>query len=102
MIRSEAMKPEQDFSVVRGTLEQIECLGKEARLQRPFGRSSPFLLIRDPDRVLLKNSDQSAVNFTCGPQKDTRVIVEYREREDTQFKTTGDIATLEFTTRKAQ
>ena len=42
------------------------------------------------------------MNFTCGPQKNTRVIVEYRPKDDAQFNTSGDIATLEFTTRRAQ
>jgi hypothetical protein len=101
-IRSEAMKAEEDLSVLRGTLQEIECLGKEARITILAASTRVSLLIRDPDRVELKNSDASTVNFTCGPQKNTRVIVEYRPKDDGQFKTSGDIATLEFTTRRPQ
>ena len=66
------------------------------------GSNGMSLSIRDPASVQLKSSDSAAVNFTCGPQKNTRVIVEYNPKEDDEFKTTGDIASLELTSRQSQ
>jgi tetratricopeptide (TPR) repeat protein len=97
--RLEASDAEDQVSVLRGVLQEIECLGKEARLRILSGNTSIALLIRDPKRVTLKNSDSSSVDFVCGPQKNARIIVEFKPNDDTQFKTLGDIVTLEFTTR---
>ena len=95
-------QPAEELALVRGVLQEIECIGKQARLTILTGSSRMSLLIRDPASVQLKSSDSAGVNFTCGPQKNTRVIVEYNPKADDEFKTTGDIATLELTSRQSQ
>jgi tetratricopeptide (TPR) repeat protein len=102
-VRLESRDAEDQPSVLRGVLQEVECLGKEARLRILSGNTSIALLIRNPNHVVLKNSDASTVEFKCGPQKNARVIVEFRPKDDSQFKTLGDVVTLEFTSRqKAQ
>ena len=95
-------QPAEELALVRGVLQEIECIGKQARLTILTGSSRMSLLIRDPASVQLKSSDSAGVNFTCGPQKNTRVLVEYNPKADDEFKTTGDVATLELTNRESQ
>jgi tetratricopeptide (TPR) repeat protein len=89
----------EGLSQVRGVLQEIDCLGKEARIKILAGDTRVSLLIRNPDRVLIRNSDDSTVNMTCGPQNGTRVIIGFQPNDDPNFKTSGDIVTLEFSTR---
>jgi tetratricopeptide (TPR) repeat protein len=91
-----------DLHQVRGALQEIECLGREARVKVLVGSSRVTLLIRDPGAVHLRNSDESSVNLTCGPQQGTEVVVGYRERQDLKFKSTGDVVTLEFLKRTSK
>jgi hypothetical protein len=93
------LPPPADLSQVRGVLQTIDCLGKEARVNVLVEGKQVSLLIRDPAGVYLRNSDESAVNMTCGPQHGTQVVLGFRPQEDTKFKTSGDVITLEFTTR---
>lgn len=97
----ETAKAEENLSVVRGVLEQIDCFVNKARIHLVANSTRMSLLIRDPDTVKLKNADSSSVNVTCGPQKNTRVIIEYRPKDDAELKTSGDIVSMEFTERPA-
>jgi tetratricopeptide (TPR) repeat protein len=99
-VQLEARDAEDQPAVLQGVLQEVECLGKEARLRIRSGNTTIALLIRNPDHVILKNSDASTVEFKCGPQKNARVIVEFRPKDDSQFKTLGDVTTLEFTMRQ--
>ena len=88
-----------DLTQVRGVLQAIDCLGTEARVKVLVGGKPISLLIRDPTNVMLRNSDDSSVNMSCGPQSPVQVVIGFRPKEDAKFKTTGDIATVEFLTR---
>jgi hypothetical protein len=61
-----------------GELLEVTCEGKQPRLTvaAADGAKSIFL-ITDPDRVEMKNADGITHEFTCGPQKNTRVKVGY-------------------------
>ena len=86
----------------RGILQEIECLGEQARVRILVGQTRMALLIRDPSSVRLRNSDQTTVDITCGPQQSTSVIVGFVPNEDAKLKTTGDVVTLEFVTKPAK
>jgi tetratricopeptide (TPR) repeat protein len=96
------IQPLPDLPHIRGTLQEIECLGREARVKVLVDNTRVSLLIRDPRAVHLRNSDESSVNLTCGPQQGSEVVVGYRERQDVRFKTTGDVVTLEFLKRASK
>jgi tetratricopeptide (TPR) repeat protein len=93
------IRPPSDLIQVRGTLQEIECLGREARVRLMAGNARLALLIRDPGGVYLRNSDDTSVNLTCGAQHDTQVVIGYRAQEDAKFTTAGDVVTLEFLKR---
>ena len=58
-------QPAEELALVRGVLQEIECIGKQARLTILTGSSRISLLIRDPASVQLKSSDSAGVNFTA-------------------------------------
>jgi len=92
--RSSPIDPE--IQTVRGALQEIECLGKEARLMITSGTSKFPLLIRDPDSIRIKNSNASTMNLTCGLQRGVSVVVGVIVKDDAKFKTMGDVVSLEF------
>ena len=81
--------PAEELKLVRGVLQEIDCIGNQALLTNFVGSNGMSLFIRDPASVQLASSDSATINFTCGPQKNARVIVEYSPKEDDEFKTTG-------------
>jgi tetratricopeptide (TPR) repeat protein len=86
---------EPEVQTMRGALQEVECLGKEARLMVTSGASKYSLLIRDPGSIRIKNSSGD-VNLTCGLQTGARVAVGVIVKDDAKFKTMGDVVTLEF------
>jgi tetratricopeptide (TPR) repeat protein len=85
-----------EVRTVRGALQEIECLGKEARVSITSGTSKFSLLIRDSGSVQLTNADSSSANLTCGLQRGTRVAVGIVVKDDPKFKTIGDVVSIEF------
>jgi len=80
---------------VTGTLRQVDCLGRQARL-----------VIEQDDRRLIRLlvgdaavgfGEAAGQSFACGPQKPARrVKVEYFKRPDPNSGTDGEVAVIEF------
>jgi len=78
-----------------GTLKQIDCIGKQARLVMETEDGKTLrLLIRDPAQVAIIGGGVKTLG--CGPQKPRRVRVEYYPKPDSRLATAGEVATVEF------
>jgi hypothetical protein len=78
-----------------GTLRQIDCIGKQARLVMETENGKTLrLLVRNPSRVAIIGG--GVENLGCGPQKRRRVRVEYHPKPDSKLATAGEVATIEF------
>jgi len=87
--------PQPDARIA-GTLVQVDCLGKQARLvvQTPDKRTIR-LLVAGADQIAVLGTGEKA--FGCGPQKPPRAIrVEYFVKPDAKLGTDGEAAVLEF------
>jgi hypothetical protein len=82
-------------SKISGTLKQIDCIGKQARLvvQGP-DRKLVKLLIVDPGKVVITGGGERALG--CGVQKARPVSVEYFAKPNARLATAGEVATIEF------
>lgn len=59
---------------VQGELQQVECLGEQARLHLMVdGRKQVFSIV-DPTAVEMRNAGEVKFTFTCGPQKPARTV----------------------------
>jgi len=80
---------------VSGTLKQVDCLGKQARLViESADKKIVRLLVADPSKVAYSGSGE--VSLGCGVQKPRRVTVEYVPKANTKLGTAGEVATIEF------
>jgi hypothetical protein len=80
---------------VTGTLKQVDCLGKQARLIiEAEGKKIVKLLVADPSKVAYSGSGEVALG--CGVQKARRVFVEYVPKVNAKLATAGEVATIEF------
>ena len=86
---------EMTFSVV-GSLQQVDCLGKTARLRLQVDGKAIAFLIEDPMTVTVKGSSEGRHDFTCGAQKPATVALEYLKRADTKLETEGLVRSIEF------
>jgi tetratricopeptide (TPR) repeat protein len=79
-----------------GTLERVDCLGKQARLVIQTATSRPLrLLIREPSGVVIVGGGDR--NLACGPQRGGRKIrVEYVVQTDSRLATAGEVLLIEF------
>jgi hypothetical protein len=80
---------------VRGTLKQVDCIGKQARLviQGDDGKSVR-LLVRDPAAIAVSGAGELALG--CGAQKPRRISVNYFPRANARLGTSGEAAVIEF------
>jgi hypothetical protein len=80
---------------ITGTLTQVDCLGKQARLVvEGEDRKIVKLLVSDPAQIVIAGSNQARLG--CGVQKPRRVTIEYFPKADTRLATAGEVATIEF------
>ena len=80
-----------------GTLQQIDCAGKAARLRILVAGQQMMLLIEDVNRVSMKTAGKQVTHeFVCGPQEPVTVAIQYAVKSDPMFKTEGLVRTLEF------
>ncbi len=79
----------------QGTLRQVDCLGKQARLiVEGTDRKVVRLLVSDPQKVFIAGGEKS---LSCGPQKPLRrVRIEYLTKPDAKLGTVGEVAVIEF------
>ena len=79
-----------------GTLKQVDCLAKQARLViEGDDKKLTRLLVPDPAQVVIEGGGEKA--FGCGPQKPTRrIVVQYFPKHDAKLGTAGEAAVIEF------
>ena len=78
-----------------GTLKQVDCLGRQARLVLDTDDHKPLkLLVPDPSRITIVGGGEQALG--CGQQKPRRVTVEYFPKANARLATAGEVATIEF------
>ena len=92
-VTSSAQRPRAS---VQGTLQQVDCLGKIARLRVVTGQKQVSLALADPQTVTVKGSPTGAIDLTCGPQKGKLVVIEYEARADARLGTSGIVRAIEF------
>lgn len=79
----------------RGTLKQIDCISRQARLVLESDDHKPLkLLVTDPGRITLIGGGEQSLG--CGQQKARRVIIEYFPKPNAKLATAGEVATIEF------
>ncbi len=80
---------------VSGTLKQVDCLGKQARLviEGADGKLVK-LLVTDPSQIAI--SGEGELSLGCGAQKARRLTVEYFPKANARLSTVGEVATIEF------
>jgi Flp pilus assembly protein TadD len=82
---------------IEGTLRQADCLGKSLRLRIEAGGKQMAFLIQDRMAVVVKSSSESgSYEFTCGPQKPVKVMIEYLLNADPKLGVTGLVRSIEF------
>src|SRR5581483_1156949 len=80
---------------VTGSLKQVDCLGKQARLVIDTDEHKPVkLLVTDPGKVAIAGGGDQALG--CGVQKARRVSIEYFPKTNARLATAGEVATIEF------
>jgi hypothetical protein len=85
----------QPSGKLAGTLKQVDCLGKQARLVvQGEDKKLVKLLVADPARIVITGGGELALG--CGPQKARRVIIEYFPKSNARLATAGEVATIEF------
>jgi tetratricopeptide (TPR) repeat protein len=84
----------QPSGKITGTLKQVDCLGKQARLVVEGADHKTVKLLVDPAQVFVAGGGQ--LNLGCGVQKARRVAIEYFPKPNAKLATAGDVATIEF------
>jgi tetratricopeptide (TPR) repeat protein len=83
-------------SKLSGTLERVDCLGRQARLVvRGSDGVVVQLLVRDPGQIVLSGGGVKTLG--CGPQRPPRAVtVQYAPKPDKKLGTAGEAAAVEF------
>ncbi len=84
----------QPSGKITGTLKQVDCLGKQARLVIEGEDHKTVKLLADPAHVFVAGGGQ--LNLGCGAQKPRRVAIEYFPKPNAKLATAGEVATIEF------
>lgn len=89
----EGPHPEGKF---HGTLKQVDCLGKQARLVLEGDDHKPVrLLVSDPGKISITGAGE--LTLGCGVQRKPRPIaIEYFPKTNPRLATAGEVATIEF------
>ncbi|MBC7927341.1 MAG: hypothetical protein H7039_16955 [Bryobacteraceae bacterium] len=99
IVRTPKALPKTDVNKqqVSGLLTQVDCLGDRARLRISFDKGHIFLLVRDPNNVLLRNARGPWTEFACGELNQPRKVKADFERDPSEtYGTTGVVTALEF------
>jgi hypothetical protein len=79
---------------VRGTLRQVDCLGKQLRLiVETADRKLVRLLVPDASQIAIRGTQQT---LACGKANPRPVYVEYFPKSTPHLTTVGEVATIEF------
>ena len=78
-----------------GMLQQVDCLGTQARLIiRGDDGKIVRLVVRDASQIAIVGANQQSLG--CGRQKPRKISIEYFLKNDARLGTAGDVATIEF------
>jgi Flp pilus assembly protein TadD len=79
-----------------GKFVELVCMSDTAVLRLDIGNRVVSLLMQDPDKILIRGSDQGTIEMTCGPQPGKTVVVGFSPKVDEATKTDGVVGSLEF------
>jgi hypothetical protein len=80
---------------IAGTLEQVDCLGKKARLRVRSSGEMIQLIVVDPAKISIRGDGERSLG--CGAQKPPRSLnVEYNPKVDKKLGTAGEVESIEF------
>jgi tetratricopeptide (TPR) repeat protein len=97
LIARDAPPALKQTTVVEGVLQQVDCLGKGARLRILTGVKQVSFLIEDPASVRFKSaSPEASHSLTCGPQNPVNVTIEHLPKPDPEYGTEGLVRSIEF------
>ena len=77
-------------------LEQVDCLGAQARLWVSANGKRYGLAVREQGKIPIRNSGGVTFEFKCGRQEPRRLGIEYLAKPDALAGTIGDVTALEF------
>lgn len=80
----------------RGVLEQVDCLGRSARIHLRSGGKRYSFFIADPGEILLRQASSVTFTFRCGPQAPRALTVTYKPVVDVKLGTMGEVTSLLF------
>ncbi len=80
-----------------GTLQTVECLGRETKIHIVADGRPRTFLIADPSQVQMKKPP--TLDIVCGGQKGEAVLVEYTLNTDAALNAEGIVRTLEIKSR---
>ncbi|HYZ86626.1 MAG TPA: hypothetical protein VE621_19585 [Bryobacteraceae bacterium] len=89
------LTPGSELLAMGGLFRRLDCNGETAVLALLVGSSEVKFLINDPSSVMLKGAGKETVDFRCGAQKNSRVIVRYK-RHSGKPGVIGEVKGLEF------
>ena len=79
----------------RGTLKQVDCIGRQLRLVIAANDGKLVrLLIPDPSAVTIMGTGE--LTLACGAQKARPVSVDYFPKHNAKLDTAGEAAVIEF------
>jgi hypothetical protein len=79
---------------VRGTLRQVDCLGKQLRLiVETADHKLVRLLVPDASQIPFSGAQQT---LACGKAAPRQVSIEYFPKTNSHLTTVGEVATIEF------
>lgn len=86
----------QPTGKVTGTLKQVDCIGKQARLiVQGDDKKLVRLLVTDPAKIVITGGGGEA-GLGCGVQKPRAVVIGYFPKSNSRLATAGEVATIEF------
>jgi hypothetical protein len=88
--------PQPDDHSIKGTIEQVDCLGKIASLRLRSAGGEVRLKILDPAQVVVKGAGGGQFDFTCGPREPRDVVVHYDPKPDGELGAIGIVKSMEF------
>ena len=77
-------------------MQRVNCSVNPVQLDILYNGDWITLTIRRPNSVNIKGTGGATVDFNCGPQDATPVVVEYIPEEDPKLGTDGDVRSIEF------
>ena len=88
--------PLPQVRLIKGQIRRIDCLDGKLRVVVLSGGKSVTLLILDPAGVTVKSRWGAKIEFYCGLQADTPVVITYVPEPNAQFGTAGRIVAIEY------